>query len=403
MENFIDYYEILQVSPDTSRENIKKSYRRLTKVYHPDIGNKDDQIMKRINEAYENLSDSEKKNDYDEIYRKYYHEPVREKYEFQAAECPSEAQVTSFTIAKEVTLKDYSEKIILTAMVCLVILILVLILVWAVNGLKIVIQKNHFQSVPDISLSNAGLINFSVENQSTKGFNQLDIALHYFNREIIMDSKNLLFFIDGSIYKDNGVKGIKKLDREKTWATKASFSLGSSEDEVREVMGVPQSRSYNTWSYGLSTIVFNPNGMVIGWNEVDQDIKASIGEKDPLAKPFSLGSNKKAVIAAMGTPTGIISDTTWYYSLSSVRFDSEGRVAGWNESDLAIKVSFGNKKEWAKPFGKGSTKQDVIYAMGTPTGVIYDLWYYGSSSVKFNLGGRVEDWNEVDVVLKAEY
>jgi hypothetical protein len=45
--------------------------------------------------------------------------------------------------------------------------------------------------------------------------------------------------------------------------------------------------------------------------------------------------------------------------------------------------------------------QDVISAMGTPTSIIYDLWYYGSSSVKFNLSGKVEDWNEVDVVLKA--
>ncbi len=367
MEDFIDYYKILQVSPDTSRENIKKSYRHLTKVYHPDTGNKDDRIMKRINEAYEYLSDSVKRNYYDEIYRDHYYEPVEEE-EFQDTGYSSGVQ--NSPIAKELTLKDYREKIILAGLICLFILIMVLILKWTISGMSIIPQKNNPESAPDISMSNAGIINFSSVNESLKSLSELDDAS-------------------------------KKADREKSWTTKACFSLGSNEDEVKTVMGVPQSKSYNTWFYGLSTVAFDRNGSVIGWNEVDQDIKASIGGKDPLAKPFSLGSHKNDVIAAMGTPTGIISDTTWYYSLSSVRFDDEGTVAGWNESNLALKVSLGSKEESAEQFGKGSTMQDVISAMGTPTSIIYDLWYYGSSSVKFNLSGKVEDWNEVDVVLKA--
>lgn len=368
MEYFIDYYKILQVSPDSSRENIKKSYRRLTKVYHPDTGNKDDQIMKRINEAYENLSDSEKRYYYDEIYRDHY-KPAVENIEIKDTEYPPEVQNNSF--AKELTLKDYREKIILAGLVCLFIFIMVVVLRWAIEGMSIVLERNHPGSAPALSLSNAGLINSGSANESSKSFFELESALG-------------------------------KADREKSWTAKACFSLGSNEDEVKAVMGVPQSKSYNTWFYGLSTVVFDHNGKVAGWNEVDQDLKASIGEKDLLAQPFSLGSNKKDVIAAMGTPTGIISDTTWYYSLSSVRFDSEGKVAGWNESNLALQVSLGNKEGSAEPFGKGSTMYDVISAMGTPTCIIYNLWYYGSSSVKFSLDGRVEDWNEVDVVFKAE-
>ncbi|NJL99088.1 MAG: molecular chaperone DnaJ [Synechococcaceae cyanobacterium SM2_3_2] len=62
-----DYYEILGVSRDTSKEEIKRAYRRLARKYHPDV-NKDpgaEDTFKEINRAYEVLSDSETKSRYD--------------------------------------------------------------------------------------------------------------------------------------------------------------------------------------------------------------------------------------------------------------------------------------------------------------------------------------------------
>jgi molecular chaperone DnaJ len=62
-----DYYEILGVPRDASQEEIKRAYRRLAKKYHPDVA-KDGgsaEKFKEIAEAYEVLSDPEKRAQYD--------------------------------------------------------------------------------------------------------------------------------------------------------------------------------------------------------------------------------------------------------------------------------------------------------------------------------------------------
>lgn len=65
-----DFYSILGVSQDASKEDIKKAYKNLAKKYHPDAnsGNKSaEDKFKEITEAYEVLSDDEKRSKYDRI------------------------------------------------------------------------------------------------------------------------------------------------------------------------------------------------------------------------------------------------------------------------------------------------------------------------------------------------
>lgn len=62
-----DYYEVLGVSKDASADEIKKAFRRLAVQYHPDKEGGDETKFKEINEAYEVLKDSSKRQRYDQF------------------------------------------------------------------------------------------------------------------------------------------------------------------------------------------------------------------------------------------------------------------------------------------------------------------------------------------------
>lgn len=65
-----DYYKVLGVKRDASQKDIKQAYRKLARQYHPDVNPGDEaaqEKFKQINEAYEVLSDPEKRKKYDTL------------------------------------------------------------------------------------------------------------------------------------------------------------------------------------------------------------------------------------------------------------------------------------------------------------------------------------------------
>ena len=67
---FRDYYDVLGVSKTATEDDIKSAYRKLARKYHPDVNPGDkaaEDKFKELNEAYEVLSDAEKRKKYDAL------------------------------------------------------------------------------------------------------------------------------------------------------------------------------------------------------------------------------------------------------------------------------------------------------------------------------------------------
>jgi DnaJ-class molecular chaperone len=68
--DYKDYYKVLGVSREAPADEIKKAFRKLARKYHPDVNpgdKKAEEKFKEINEAYEVLSDTEKRHKYDTL------------------------------------------------------------------------------------------------------------------------------------------------------------------------------------------------------------------------------------------------------------------------------------------------------------------------------------------------
>ena len=61
-----DYYKVLGVEKSASQDDIKRAYKKLALKYHPDKGG-DQEKFKEANEAYQTLSDSQKRSQYDQF------------------------------------------------------------------------------------------------------------------------------------------------------------------------------------------------------------------------------------------------------------------------------------------------------------------------------------------------
>jgi curved DNA-binding protein CbpA len=76
-EGFVDYYELMQISPHAETETIQRVYRMLASRYHPDNANTADmERFLKLNQAHKVLSDPEARAEYDADYQVQHLEPL---------------------------------------------------------------------------------------------------------------------------------------------------------------------------------------------------------------------------------------------------------------------------------------------------------------------------------------
>ena len=77
MDDFVDYYDLMQISQNAEMQTIQRVYRMLASRYHPDnpeTGDTDRFV--RLREAYEVLSDPERREAYDALYTQERNQPM---------------------------------------------------------------------------------------------------------------------------------------------------------------------------------------------------------------------------------------------------------------------------------------------------------------------------------------
>ena len=96
---FIDYYKVLDLSKTADAKALKKAFRKLARKYHPDV-NPDDKVaeqkFKQLNEAYEVLSDPEKRKKYDKYGKDWQHSEAFERAQQQRSQQSSQQRGQQF-------------------------------------------------------------------------------------------------------------------------------------------------------------------------------------------------------------------------------------------------------------------------------------------------------------------
>ena len=115
-------------------------------------------------------------------------------------------------------------------------------------------------------------------------------------------------------------------------AVENTFTFGTPLGEVYAIQGVPTKTEHDVWYYGSSKVYFT-KGKVLRWEESpDNPLRTSI---KPWAEKmntefFGKGSSKAEVLAVQGAPERD-GGSVWDYGVSRVYFDND-RVKGWDES-----------------------------------------------------------------------
>lgn len=184
-------------------------------------------------------------------------------------------------------------------------------------------------------------------------------------------------------------------------------TVGSGQYDVTRVMGKPVyihtaiNNDELMYFYGekdegqyIHLMEIDGSYIVVGWVNKG-DLKVSLGTQLQAANPFKLGSTKREVVNANGTPNSITCSMSgveeWKFQDHSSVVFKDDRVITWMNRGV-LKVDIGRKDANSMPVTLGSSRNEVIKTMGTPTSITFgdsnnylsESWTYGDSFVEFS-------------------
>ena len=151
-----------------------------------------------------------------------------------------------------------------------------------------------------------------------------------------------------------GVIGALELERPAEARGQSTFTLGSTQAEVRRAQGIPsvierlRSLGVEIWTYGASTVRFSSDSLrVVGWEDARRTLHATVapGPHVTTSPTFGAGSHRDDVVRLMGTPTTIREDRargtmSWRYGASAITLSlADGRVIGWVDRGRNLAVA----------------------------------------------------------------
>lgn len=177
--------------------------------------------------------------------------------------------------------------------------------------------------------------------------------------------------------------------------------VGISQEDVLDILGSPTEINplrANTWHYDSSTITFDENKKVNGWNNMFNTLDTGLLKTSETFDPLHIGKTKEDVLVALGSPRKIDANRPnhWHYdSLCMIIFDETGLVSGWKNQYNKLDKAFYQEKQDSKYIEIGDKETVVLDALGSPDEInphIPNRWSYGLSYITFDEMGLVNGW-----------
>ncbi len=168
--------------------------------------------------------------------------------------------------------------------------------------------------------------------------------------------------------------------------------IGATKQDVISALGAPTkitSSEPNKYIYDNSYILFNDQGNLIEYESKLKQLRLALQQADLYAPKIDIYSNREDVYNSLGGPTMIMASEPhkYYYEHAYIVFSDDWKVIGYENTLNAFRLGLHTRILNAPKFGLGSSKTDVLNALGGATSVKPDepnKYFYKHSYVLFD-------------------